>query len=213
MPDPTSRSTTTPGPGARRRSGPRPGQTASRKKILDAARVAFAANGYADTSMRGVAREAGVDPSLIVHFFGTKAGLFSAVVEWPYDGTKVAREIQEVPVEEVGLYAARNFMNNWEQDEHRSPVLSLLRAALVDQTAAALLREFTTVNFALPMVNRVGSDQPELRAALVAAQLMGFGLARYAIGFEALLAAPDEQLIAALGATIQHTCSDPLAST
>jgi AcrR family transcriptional regulator len=44
---------TSPGPGARRRGGRRPGSSPSRQKILEVARLAFSANGYAETSLRG----------------------------------------------------------------------------------------------------------------------------------------------------------------
>ena len=53
---------TSPGPGARRRGGRRPGSSPSRQKILEVARLAFPANGYAETSLRGIARDAGRGP-------------------------------------------------------------------------------------------------------------------------------------------------------
>ncbi len=160
--------------------------------------------------MRGIAREADVDPSLIVHFFGTKAGLFAAVVEWPYDSAGIADQLRQVPIDQLGETWARMFIANWKQDGRRNPVVSLVRAALADETAAALLREFITVNFALPLVKHAGGDHPQLRAALLASQLVGFGLARYAIGFEALVAAPEEQIVAILGENIQRWCTGPL---
>jgi hypothetical protein len=64
----------------------------------------------------------------------------------------------------------------------------------------------------LPVVERVGADRPELRAALLASQLLGFGLSRYALAFDALSAAASEELTAALGATLQHTCTSPLTA-
>ncbi len=201
---------TSPGPGARRRGGRRPGTSASRQKILEVARRAFPANGYAETSLRGVARDAGVDPSLIVQFFGSKAGLFAAVVEWPFDASQIGTQIQAVPAADVGAYAARRFIGHWDRDEHRNPILSLIHAALADPAAAAMFREFITVNLTLPVVQRVGADRPEFRAALLASQLIGFGLARYALAFDALSSASTEELVAALGATLQHTCTSPL---
>src|SRR6516164_4644402 len=86
-----------PGPGARRRGGRRPGSSTSRQKILEVARLAFSANGYAETSLRGIAREAGVDPSLIVQLFGSKPSLFAAVVEWPFDASQIGAQIRDVP--------------------------------------------------------------------------------------------------------------------
>jgi len=196
-----------PGPGARRRGGRRPGSSSSRQKILEVARLAFPANGYAGTSLRGIARDAGVDPSLIVQFFGSKAGLFAAVVEWPFDATEIGARIREVPPEQVGEVAARMFIGRWDRDEHRNPILSLILAALADPAAAAMLREFITVNLTLPVAERVAADRPRFRAALLASELLGFGLARYALGFAALTEAPHEDLVAALGATLQHTCT------
>jgi AcrR family transcriptional regulator len=200
------------GPGARRRGGRRAGSTASREKILDVARLAFPANGYAGTSLRGIARDAGVDPSLIVQYFGSKAGLFAAVAEWPFDAGRIADEAQSVPPSEVGYYMARTFLEHWDRDEERNPIISLLYAALADPAAAAMLREFITVNLALPVVTRAGGDRPELRAALLASQLIGFGLARYALAFDALASTPSEELTTILGAMLQHTCSDPLGA-
>lgn len=201
-----------PGPGARRRGGRRAGSGSSRQKILDVARLAFPANGYAGTSLRGIARDAGVDPSLIVQFFGSKAGLFAAVVEWPFDASQIGAEVREVPAEQVGEYAARMFIDRWDRDEHRNPIISLIYAALADPAAAVMLREFITVNLALPVVERVGADRAQFRAALLASQLLGFGLSRYALAFEGLTSAPHEDLVAALGATLQHTCTAPLTA-
>jgi AcrR family transcriptional regulator len=199
------------GPGARRRGGRRPGSSRSRQKILEVARLAFPANGYAETSLRGIARDAGVDPSLIVQLFGSKAGLFAAVVEWPFDASEIAAQVQEVPPDGVGEFAARRFIGHWDRDEHRNPILSLIYAALADPGAAAMFREFITVNLTLPVVERVGADRPQLRAALLASQLVGFGLSRYVLGFDALVSASSEELVAALGATLQDTCTSPLS--
>jgi AcrR family transcriptional regulator len=198
------------GPGARRQGGRRAGGTSSREKILDVARVAFPANGYAGTSLRGIARDAGVDPSLIVQYFGSKSGLFGAVVEWPFDASQITLQIGSVAVEEVGRFTARMFVSHWDRDEHRNPIISLIHAGLADPAAAAMLREFVTVSFTLPMVKRVGADRPDFRAALLASQLLGFGMCRYALAFEALASAEHEDLVAALGATLQHTCTAPL---
>jgi AcrR family transcriptional regulator len=200
------------GPGARRRGGRRPRSGSSREKILEVARLAFPANGYAGTSLRGIARDSGVDPSLIVQFFGSKAGLFGAVVQWPFDASQIGAEIRGIPVEQVGEYAARIFISHWDRDEHRNPIISLIHAALAEPAAAAMLREFITVNLTLPMVQRAGADRPQFRAALLASQLLGFGLSRYALGFDALTSAPNEELVAALGATLEHSLTAPLTA-
>jgi AcrR family transcriptional regulator len=159
-----------------------------------------------------VARAAGVDPSLVVQFFGSKAGLFAAAVQWPFDAERVAAEVQEVAQAQIGLYTARLFLDHWEHDEDRNPIVSLLYAALADPAAAAMLREFLTINITLPVVRRGGGDRPELRAGLLSSQLIGFGLARYVLAFDGLAAAPAHELTTILGDTLQHTCTGPLGA-
>jgi AcrR family transcriptional regulator len=207
---PTPASPDRPGPGARRRSGPAPGHTESRRTILDCARVAFGANGYAGTSLRGVAREAQVDPSLIVHFFGSKAGLFGAAVESTFESIQLAAQVIDVAPAEIGRFVSGAFLANWDQDERRFPIVSLISAALADDGAAQILREFMTTQVTLPVMTHLGTDQPELRAALLSSQLLGLGLARYALAFDALAEAPTEQLMAWLAETVQRTCTAPL---
>ena len=56
--------------------GPR--SEATRRAILDAARGIFASHGYAQTTIRAVAAEAGIDASMVMRYFGSKAGLFAA---------------------------------------------------------------------------------------------------------------------------------------
>ena len=65
------------------RTGRRPGTPDTRDAILAVARRRFATRGYDATSLRGIAAEAKVDPALLIHYFGTKEGLFVAATGLP----------------------------------------------------------------------------------------------------------------------------------
>ncbi|MGE4316728.1 TetR/AcrR family transcriptional regulator [Acinetobacter sp.] len=54
---------------------------ATRKKLIEVARRAFAEYGYADTSMDKLTAEAGLTRGALYHHFGDKRGLFAAVVD------------------------------------------------------------------------------------------------------------------------------------
>ncbi|SEL91183.1 transcriptional regulator, TetR family [Roseateles sp. YR242] len=71
-----------PAPRARRSRG-RPCSDAAQgaDALLRTARGTFAKRGYDATSVRDIARQAGVDPALIAHHFGSKEALWLAVVE------------------------------------------------------------------------------------------------------------------------------------
>ena len=77
----------------RPRSGRRPGDSGTRDAIRAAARAQFAEQGYDRTSMRSVALQAGVDPTLVSHFFGSKQKLFAEVMQLPFDPAAVIPRI------------------------------------------------------------------------------------------------------------------------
>src|SRR5829696_3431107 len=52
-----------------------------REQILDAALRAFARKGFARTTNKDIAREAGITPGLIYHYFANKEALFRAIID------------------------------------------------------------------------------------------------------------------------------------
>ncbi|MFC6932138.1 helix-turn-helix domain-containing protein [Actinomadura yumaensis] len=85
--------------GAVRSRGPgrRPGPTETREAILASARELFAEKGYDGASLRAIAREAGVDPALVHHFFGNKEGVFIAAMRFPVDPGRLLPVIMAAP--------------------------------------------------------------------------------------------------------------------
>ena len=73
--------------------GRRPGSPDPRAAILAAARELFAHRGFSGTTVRAVAGQAGVDPALVHHYFGTKTDLFVAALELPVDPRQVIAPI------------------------------------------------------------------------------------------------------------------------
>jgi len=73
----------------------------TKARIRDTAMRLFAGQGVAATSLRAVAKAAGVSPGLIVHHFGSKEGLCSAVDQAVVHRINLA--LSEVPVEGSGL--------------------------------------------------------------------------------------------------------------
>jgi TetR/AcrR family transcriptional regulator len=59
--------------------------TATRKKLLTAARREFAKNGLAGARVDEIADRAGVNKQLVYHYFGDKDALYLAVLEWVYE--------------------------------------------------------------------------------------------------------------------------------
>ncbi|MEM7151368.1 MAG: helix-turn-helix domain-containing protein [Myxococcota bacterium] len=107
-------------------------------RILDAAQACFAERGYAGTSLRWVADNAGVTQPLVSHYFGSKERLFEAVMERAiadYQVTQAeqfSRELTDPDFFIVGLLVLfrwlqdqREFMRlvQWARLEGRMPAL------------------------------------------------------------------------------------------
>ena len=88
--------------------GRRPGGTDTRAAIVDAARKSFAAKGYDKASMRGIAREAGVDPALVHHYFeGGKAALFVETLDVPVNPADLIQRVMAGGVDRLGRACRR----------------------------------------------------------------------------------------------------------
>ena len=197
----------------RRPTGRRPGPSQTREAILAAARAAFASNGYAATSVRAVARAADVDPALVLHFFGTKDGLFEAVLELPIDPEALVGELLDGPTEDLGERVVRTFLRVWDGSPGHQPMLTLLRGAVSHDTSAALLREVLSQRLLRPLASGAGADQPAARSALVASQLVGLAMTRYVLRLPPLAGASPTRVAALVGPTVQRYLTEPLTAS
>ncbi len=184
------------------RSGRRPGPTESRDEILAAARRLFADRGYDGTTVRGIAREAGVDPALVHHFFGSKDRVFVAAMEFPLDPTEVMSQVVAHGREGLGERLAHFFLAAWADAAARSPMLGLLRSAMTNDEAAAMFREFIASALAGPVSEAVGVPRLRLEAAM--AQLVGVALMRYVLQLEPMASASEDEVVALVAPTIQR---------
>jgi AcrR family transcriptional regulator len=194
------------------RTGRRPGVSGTREAILDAARRAFAEQGYQHATIRGVADLAGVDPALVHHYFGTKQGLFVAAVQLPVNPVDQLMAVLELDPGQAGQRMVEVFLSIWDHAADQSPLLALVRSAVGDEQAAAMLREFITEEVLGPIAHRLGSPDARLRATLVGSQIIGLAMARYIVKVEPLASAPAAQVVAAIGPTLQRYLTGDLAA-
>jgi AcrR family transcriptional regulator len=193
-----------------RRTGRRPGDSGSREAILDAARGRFTAHGYAGATIRGIAADAGVDPALVHHFFGTKDKLFAATMRLPLNPVEVIPQLLEAGIDGAGERLCRLFVRIMRELGDANPMLGLLRSATAHPDAARMLREFFTGAVLERVAAALDVPQPRLRAALCSSQLMGLLVAHQVVGLTPLVEADEEALVAAVGPVLQHYMTDPL---
>jgi len=149
-------------------------RAASSQRILDAARDEFAAQGYEAATIRAVARRAGVDPSLVIQHFGSKAALFrSAVQLGPDSEVETASHLQEVIAARVAALPPE--------------MEALVRSMLTVPEAAAAMKahlEERAANLAVGL----GGPDADVRAAVAVSAILGLTIARHFLELDVLTA-------------------------
>ncbi|MEV7398432.1 TetR family transcriptional regulator [Aeromicrobium sp. NPDC092404] len=164
----------------RTRGRPPAGDAADRRAaILDAARTQFAAQGFGGTSMRSIAREAGVDVSLISHYFGDKSGLLVATMQLPVNPLeKIASVVKDGP-DGLAERLLRTFLGSW--DPHRDIFSSMVRTTLGSGDSQAPMLQLARNILITSLVAVLDGDDREARASLISSQLIGMALMRYVV--------------------------------
>lgn len=184
--------------------GRRPGNPQTKDEILEAAITAFTTQGYAKTTIRGVARAAGVDPALVMHFYGNKDGLFDAAMRG--GGMPVNRllDIIQGDPATLGERLSSRYLSLWEDPVIGQRLSVVMQAATSSPAAADLLREFMTEVVLKPVTRQIQADHPEARALLVASQMIGLAMVRYILRIEPLASLPVEQVAASVAPNLQR---------
>jgi AcrR family transcriptional regulator len=186
------------------RTGRRPGTSSTQEQILEAASKLFLERGYQGATMRAIAKEAGVDASLIVHFFGNKLNLFAEAVEWPFDPEVEMPKLLADGRANVGRNVVALLIRIWDKYGTRNPVLTLTAAAVTEPEAAEMLGEFVRERLFSPLLDRLGADRPQERANLLASQLLGLGLVRHVLRYEPLASAKPSEVIDWVAPNVQR---------
>lgn len=186
------------------RTGRRPGTPDTRDAILAVARRRFATRGYDATSLRSIAAEAAVDPALVIHYFGTKEELFAAAVGLPPGLPALFGGLAPLPLQDCVQALVRTYLTLVDSDGSRNAILALVRSAVSNERAAAMLREFLTAEL-LPLITRLTrNEQAQLRASLVVAQLIGIAMLRHVLRIEPLARATPDEIVALVAPAIEQ---------
>lgn len=184
------------------RPGRRKGPSETRPLIVKAARELFAEKGYDGTSLRAVARAAGVDPALVHHFFDGKPALFIEALEFPINPAVLLPQIAAGPREDIGERLVRTFLGIWSDPDLRPRILAIVRSASTSEQGAAMVREFMTA----AVLDRVSDmlDIPRLNMVCAVAQMFGVAMLRFVLELEPLVSATEDELVELLAPTIQR---------
>ncbi len=173
----------------------------TRSTILAAARTRFAAEGYDATTIRAIAADADIDPSMVMRYYGSKDGLFAAAIDVELHLPDLTQQSRQ----NLGQALMRQWVEIWERDRSNELLHVLLRSAITNEQASERLR---TV-FGNQVLHTIASvvdnpDEAPTRAGLVASQMLGLALTRHILKLPPVVAIDAETLVASVAPTIQR---------
>lgn len=177
-------------PISRKRSAP-----ATRQAILAAARDCFARESYDQVGVREIASVAGIDPSLINRYFGSKEGLFREAIGGKYDLRPLFAGDRATLAERLLTSAVMKPMENGHD-----PLQVLLRSASND-FARQTLRDAISAGFVTPLAAELPGPNPRERAELIGSLLLGLFAYRAVVGPTSI--EEQRQLVAATAPWLQ----------
>lgn len=186
------------------RRGRRSGPSTTRDQVLHAAQLRFAREGFAATSIRKIAVDAGVDPALVMQFFKSKDALFAASLAISEDVQDRISAAFDGPRDQIGVTLTQNFLSLWEEGADVGPLMATLRGAATNDFAAEQLRTFIQARF-LQVIGPKFGEGPDkaTRAAVATSMLMGLVLARDMIGVPIVANLSREDIARMIGGAIQ----------
>jgi AcrR family transcriptional regulator len=185
-----------------RRRGRRQGEPVSREVVLAAAKKRFASDGYERTTLRAIAEDAHVDPSMVLYLFGSKLELFREALRMIIDPQMLVDALSQADGD-VGARMVRVYLQIWESPETGPSMVVMLQSATSNSEAHDAFRSFMQT-YVLTAVSGVlgGDEHARLRALLAATSLVGTAMLRYVMEIPPLATLSGDQLVALLAPTV-----------
>ena len=169
-------------------------------RILASARELFAASGYDRTTIRAVATAAGVNPGLVMHYFGSKEELFrqAASVTPSTTDPQTPDQLAEYLLDTLAV----------KLEDLPAPSMAALRSMLPHPEAAEGVRD--TINKQMQQVSTaIPAEDSALRATLLGSMILGIVINRHLLQLDALRDASPEQITGLLRPCFRLLANDP----
>jgi AcrR family transcriptional regulator len=169
--------------------------------ILAAARQRFAESGFERATIRAIAADANIDPSMVMRYFGNKDQLFAAAADFDLQ----IPDLSDVERGHVGARLVTHFLDRWERDE---ALVVLLRSSTTNDEAAQRMRKIFSSQLR-PVIAKLNPTDAPQRAGLIATQVLGLALCRYVLRLPPVVAMSHDEVVTWLGPTVQRYLEDP----
>jgi AcrR family transcriptional regulator len=170
---------------------------ATRRRILQAARTLFGEQGYERVTVRMIAAAAEANIALVGRYFGSKAGLFGAVLQGePTFSALFEGDPKRLP-RRLAEYAAERMRHPPD-----SPILRTLERSASHPEVQAVARERLMTAVLNPLAEHLDGADAYARARMATAVFLGIGATRRRLGPQAPTAADVDRLTAVFEACL-----------
>jgi AcrR family transcriptional regulator len=154
--------------------------------------------------LRSIAAQAGVDPGLLVHYFGTKDGVFRAAVEVAVQPGQLFEGLEGLTSHARAEQLVRRYLMVLARDESRDVVMGLIRSAVSNEPAADMLRDVLFQELLTSLESAIDGPDASLRASLIVAQLVGIATLKYVVRVGAVVQATDVEIVELVSSAIEQ---------
>jgi AcrR family transcriptional regulator len=173
--------------------------------VLAAAKKRFATEGYEKTTLRAIARDAHVDPAMVLYLFGSKADLFRESLQLIFDPQALASAVAGTSDDDpdIGTRMIRTYLTIWESPESGPTMVAMLQSATSNSDAHEAFRTFMQTYVLTAVSGALGGDEhARLRALLAASQLVGVAVLRYVMKIPPLDTLSGDELVRLIAPTV-----------
>jgi AcrR family transcriptional regulator len=158
-------------------------RAATAQRILEAAQHEFGEHGVEATTIRQIAKRAGIDPSLVIQHYGSKNRLIAMATRLDPDAPdQVAEHLFDVLDARIGGLPPGT--------------RALMRSMLTSPEATASMKAYLDERIA-NLAQAIGGRDAELQATLAVSSILGLTVAKHFLKLDALTHVPDEEIAAA----------------
>ncbi len=179
------------------------------RQVLEAARAAYGARGYLNTTVKGVAAAAGVTPDVVKRYYANREALFAAAMRLPVDPAASIAQLLAPGVDGLGERMVRVTLRMLDDPETREQLADLAKAGAGASKATASLREFLESALVDRVVRALGVPDARMRVTLATSYLLGVATSRYVLALEPLASATEDEIVALVGPAVQAALTTP----
>ncbi|HVQ02857.1 MAG TPA: TetR/AcrR family transcriptional regulator, partial [Burkholderiaceae bacterium] len=149
-------------------------------------------------TIRSIAAVAGIDPALVMRYYGNKEGLFAAAAEFDLR----LPDLGALPRRQVGAALVGHFLDRWEGDE---TLMALLRAAVTTEAVRERMQAIFATQVAPQVIALSGLPRADAlaRAGLISSQILGLALCRYVLKLPPVVKLTRSEVVRRVGAVVQ----------